>query len=252
MHLYIPVCTYDILPVPRWPQAEALPALTNPCTDNKFVCTGNKKYVHLPVRYTYVCTFVMTHVYIMPRWPQAEALPALWRLYRTSGSQHRLQQLQRTLEWIVRYQSDPVYHEWYWGVTAEGVLPNEPVTAGRLAGGGSDSYPPDVKVCACVYVCDCVCVCVCGARWGAAGSCCVCVCVCVCVCARVCVAVCVSERTCLSRPYSWQAADLTMLQWMFVCVCTHEAVLACWQVRGVGRCVTVCACAHGCVFVCAW
>jgi len=55
-------------------------------------------------------------------WVQAEALPGLFRLYRLTGDSGYLDQLERTLSFIERFQSDAEYGGWYWGVTPEGAL----------------------------------------------------------------------------------------------------------------------------------
>lgn len=55
-------------------------------------------------------------------WVQAEALPGLFRLYQLTGEVGYLDQLERTLSFIERFQSDAEYGGWYWGVTPEGAL----------------------------------------------------------------------------------------------------------------------------------
>jgi mannobiose 2-epimerase len=55
-------------------------------------------------------------------WVQAEALPGLFRLYQRTGDASYLEQLERTLSFIERYQSDAEFGGWYWGVTPDGKL----------------------------------------------------------------------------------------------------------------------------------
>ena len=55
-------------------------------------------------------------------WVQAEALPGLFRLYQRTGDASYLDQLERTLSFIERFQSDAEFGGWYWGVTPEGKL----------------------------------------------------------------------------------------------------------------------------------
>jgi mannobiose 2-epimerase len=55
-------------------------------------------------------------------WVQAEALPGLFRLYQATGEPSYLDMLEKTLTFIERFQSDPEYGGWYWGVTSEGAL----------------------------------------------------------------------------------------------------------------------------------
>lgn len=70
----------------------------------------------------------------------------LFKLYNRTRDPTYLQQLDSTLSWVERCQSDPVYGEWYWTVTATCQLPTQPLTVGSVNGYGSDQYPPDVKV----------------------------------------------------------------------------------------------------------
>jgi mannobiose 2-epimerase len=55
-------------------------------------------------------------------WIQAEAIAGLFRLYAYRPNPLNLEQLERTVTWVERYQRDPNEGEWYWGVLPDGTL----------------------------------------------------------------------------------------------------------------------------------
>ena len=55
-------------------------------------------------------------------WVQAEAIAGLSRLHAFRPAPQILRQLERTVDWVERYQRDPSEGEWYWGVLPNGQL----------------------------------------------------------------------------------------------------------------------------------
>lgn len=55
-------------------------------------------------------------------WVQAEAIAGLYRLYQYRLEPKFLDQLEKTLDFVERYQRDPNLGEWYWGVLPDGSL----------------------------------------------------------------------------------------------------------------------------------
>ena len=53
-------------------------------------------------------------------WIQAEALPALYQLYELAEDPRYFVRLQKTLDFIERYQADAEFGGWYWGITEDG------------------------------------------------------------------------------------------------------------------------------------
>jgi mannobiose 2-epimerase len=53
-------------------------------------------------------------------WIQAEALPALYQLYALTNDSRYIDRLEKTLDFIERYQADSEFGGWYWGVTEDG------------------------------------------------------------------------------------------------------------------------------------
>lgn len=55
-------------------------------------------------------------------WIQAEALPALYWVHALSYDSRYVERLEKTLDFIERYQADSEFGGWYWGITEDGQL----------------------------------------------------------------------------------------------------------------------------------